>query len=115
MNSVMTGLDSIPETAIAVSIYLLGSAIILWCWYEIAKRLVKHIKYISLVNLIMDKEVVKELIQRELKTENLITELGNILEGEKRSAVLENYTILREKLGGSGASEKAAEIILKKG
>lgn len=39
MNSVMTGLDSIPETAIAVSIYLLGSVIILWCWYEIAKRL----------------------------------------------------------------------------
>lgn len=39
MNSMMTGLDSIPETAIAVSIYLLGSAIILWCWYEIAKRL----------------------------------------------------------------------------
>lgn len=39
MNSVMTGLDSIPETAIAVSIYLLGSAIILWCWYQIAKRL----------------------------------------------------------------------------
>ena len=39
MNSVMTGLDSIPETAIAVSVYLLGSAIILWCWYEIAKRL----------------------------------------------------------------------------
>lgn len=37
MNSVMTGLDSIPETAIAVSVYLLGSAIILWCWYEIAK------------------------------------------------------------------------------
>lgn len=39
MNSVITGLDSIPETAIAVSIYLLGSAIILWCWYQIAKRL----------------------------------------------------------------------------
>ncbi|UIP23962.1 hypothetical protein [Acinetobacter towneri] len=39
MNSVMTGLDSIPETAIAVSVYLLGSAIILWCWYAIAKRL----------------------------------------------------------------------------
>ena len=39
MNSVMTALASIPETAIAIAVYLLGSAIILWCWYAIAKRL----------------------------------------------------------------------------
>ena len=51
MNSVMTGLDSIPETAIAVSIYLLGSAIILWCWYEIAKRLPNPLGGISWIVL----------------------------------------------------------------
>lgn len=80
--------------------------------YEIAKRLVKHIKYISLVNLIMDKEVVKELIQNELNTNNLVSELQNILSGSKREEILEDYAILREKLGGKGASENAAKIIV---
>ena len=80
--------------------------------YEIAKRVVKNIKYISLVNLIMDKEVVKELIQKELNTENLVTELKSILDGEKRNEMLNNFELLREKLGGKGASEHAAEIIV---
>ena len=80
--------------------------------YEIAKRLVKHIKYISLVNLIMDKEVVKELIQRDLNTQNLTTELQLILQGKKRETILEEYEVLRSKLGGVGASDKAAEIIV---
>ncbi|MDD1525357.1 lipid-A-disaccharide synthase [Riemerella anatipestifer] len=80
--------------------------------YEIAKRLIKHIKYISLVNLIMDKEVVKELIQDELNTPNLVKELKLIL-NENRASLLSDYKILKEKLGGKGASEKAAEIITK--
>lgn len=79
--------------------------------YEIGKRVVKNIKYISLVNLIMDKEVVKELIQKELNTENLSTELQLIL-GGNRSKMLEDYKSLREKLGGAGASKNAAEIIV---
>ncbi|MGE4514350.1 MAG: lipid-A-disaccharide synthase, partial [Chryseobacterium sp.] len=81
--------------------------------YAIAKRLVKNIKYISLVNLIMDREVVKELIQSDLNTNNLVEELKKILEGEKRSQVLKDYELLRQKLGGKGASENAAEVILK--
>ena len=81
--------------------------------YAIAKRLVKNIKYISLVNLIMNREVVKELIQDDLNTKNLVEELNKILEGEKRSQILNDYEFLREKLGGKGASEKAAEVILK--
>lgn len=79
--------------------------------YEIGKRVVKNIKYISLVNLIMDKEVVKELIQKELNTKNLVSELNLIL-GDNRSKMLEEYKKLREKLGGAGASEVAAEIIV---
>ncbi len=79
--------------------------------YEIGKRLIKNIKYISLVNLIMDKEVVKELIQNELNTENLVKELHLIL-GENRSKILADYSELREILGGKGASENAAEIIV---
>lgn len=80
--------------------------------YEIARRVVKNIKYISLVNLIMDEEVVKELIQDELTTENLTKELKLVL-GEKRERILRGYQQLHEKLGQSGASEKAAEIIVR--
>lgn len=81
--------------------------------YAIAKRLVKNIKYISLVNLIMDREVVKELIQNELNTNNLVEELKSILETEKRFEVFKDYELLREKLGGKGASGNAADVILK--
>lgn len=79
--------------------------------YEIGKRLIgKNIKYISLVNLIMDKEIVTELIQNELNTNNLVHELNLIL-NENRKKILSDYSELREKLGGKGASENAAEII----
>ncbi|ROI01120.1 MULTISPECIES: lipid-A-disaccharide synthase [unclassified Chryseobacterium] len=81
--------------------------------YAIAKRLVKNINYISLVNLIMDREVVKELIQSDLNTKNLVDELNKILSGEKRDQVLNDYRLLREKLGGKGASAHAADVILK--
>lgn len=81
--------------------------------YAIAKRLVKHIKYISLVNLIMDKEVVKELIQNELNTKSLVGQLKLILEGDSRTLMLKEYETLRTKLGGKGASDNAADIILK--
>ena len=80
--------------------------------YAIAKRLIK-VKYISLVNLIMDKRVVTELIQDELNVVNLERELTAILYNEKvRNELSENYKILREKLYvGGKASEKAATII----
>lgn len=61
----------------------------------------------------MDREVVKELIQNDLNTNNLVNELKKILETEKRFEVFKDYELLREKLGGKGASENAAEIILK--
>ncbi|UKB83479.1 lipid-A-disaccharide synthase [Chryseobacterium sp. MEBOG06] len=81
--------------------------------YAIAKRLVKNINYISLVNLIMNREVVKELIQADLSTKNLVEELNKVLEGQKRDQVLNDYKLLRENLGGKGASEHAADVILK--
>lgn len=79
--------------------------------YEIGKRVVKNIKYISLVNLIMDRPVVKELIQQDLNTGNLVDELKKILDGEAREKMLSEYSELRKKLGGEGASDHAAEII----
>ncbi len=80
--------------------------------YEIGKRVVKNIKYISLVNLIMDQEIVTELIQKDLNTSRLVKELQLILEGEQRTKMLNNFSLLREKLGGKGASNTAAEIIV---
>ncbi|HVG17105.1 MAG TPA: hypothetical protein VM935_19185, partial [Chitinophagaceae bacterium] len=81
--------------------------------YQIAKRLVK-IKYISLVNLIMDREVVKELIQEELTTDNVIAELGKLLyDQERRQQMLDDYATLKESLQAHGdASKKAAGIVV---
>ncbi|WP_159800947.1 lipid-A-disaccharide synthase [Flavobacterium sp. MK4S-17] len=83
-----------------------------WISYQIAKRIIT-LKYISLVNLIMDKEVVKELIQDELNTRNLKAELQKILSPEHREKMLKDYDVLEQKLGGEGASEKAAALIIK--
>ncbi|HUH46215.1 MAG TPA: lipid-A-disaccharide synthase [Arenibacter sp.] len=82
-----------------------------WISYQIAKRIIT-LKYISLVNLIMDREVVKELIQGELNVKNLQKELSKILEGTERKKQLEAYNELEKKLGGMGASEKAATFIV---
>lgn len=81
--------------------------------YEIGKRVVKNIKYISLVNLIMDQKIVTELIQSDLNRKNLVQELRLILEGTSREKMLQDFELLREKLGGKGASDEAAEIIIK--
>ncbi len=82
-----------------------------WLSYQIAKRIIT-LNYISLVNLIMDREVVKELIQGDLTGSRLRTELEQILEGPKRKAQLEAYDALEKKLGGKGASEKTAALIV---
>ncbi len=82
-----------------------------WISYQIAKRIIT-LDYISLVNLIMDKEVVKELIQGDLTTKNLKQELGKIVEGPQRERILDDYQILRKKLGGKGASQLAANLIV---
>lgn len=81
--------------------------------YHIAKRLVK-IKYISLVNLIMDREVVKELIQDDCTSVQISKELSRILPGgESRSQMEKDFKELRQLLGGDGASKKVAQSLLK--
>ena len=82
-----------------------------WISYQIAKRVIS-LKYISLVNLIMDAPIVTELIQGDLNTQNLKTELEKLLDPEHRAQLLKNYKILREKLGNEGASERTASLIL---
>jgi lipid-A-disaccharide synthase len=80
--------------------------------YQIAKRLV-NIKYICLVNLIMDKEVVKELIQDDLNVDNLIAELKLLLnDSSKQKQLQEDYTALKQLLSqGGNASANAAKSI----
>jgi lipid-A-disaccharide synthase len=79
--------------------------------YMIAKQLIK-VKYISLVNLIMDKEIVKELIQNEMNEKNLKKELDKLLSGTSRQKLLNDYAELKAKLGGEGASAKTAELMI---
>lgn len=81
--------------------------------YQIAKRVIS-IKYISLVNLIMDKEVVKELIQGEMNAENITRELNALLKDEQKIKTIDaHYNHLKQILSSEGnASEKAAEIIV---
>ena len=79
-----------------------------WISIMIGRFLLRNLKYISLVNLILDKEVVKELIQENLNEKNLTNELKNILEGDHRINMLKSYNELIDKLGNRGASEKTA-------
>ena len=78
--------------------------------YQIAKRIIT-LKFISLVNLIMDKEVVTELIQADLNKKRLKLELLNILDDSERIKFFIDYYDLEKKLGGKGASAKAAKLI----
>jgi len=80
--------------------------------YQIAKRLI-NVKYISLVNLIIDQEIVKELIQNDLTKENITIELQKILDDKKVQPLQEGYSLLKEKLGNEGASKKAAVKMVK--
>jgi lipid-A-disaccharide synthase len=83
-----------------------------WLSYQIAKRIIT-LKYISLVNLIMDEEVVTELIQEDCNTARIKSELTKILDPNYRKNLLEKYDQLEQKLGGVGASASTAKLIVK--
>lgn len=79
--------------------------------YAIARSLIK-VKYISLVNLIMDRVVVTELIQDRLTRKNIKRELELILTTEARDRMIKDYSELVTKLGGSGASATTAALMM---
>ncbi len=79
--------------------------------YEIAKRVI-NLKYISLVNLILDKPAVTELIQTEFNTKRLKEELKKILDDYYRAVLFLDYYDLENNLGGKGASKKTAKLII---
>jgi lipid-A-disaccharide synthase len=80
--------------------------------YAIARMLVK-IKYISLVNLCLDKPAITELIQHDFNPDKIATELQAVLPGgNKLQTLLTDYATLRKNLQGHGASERGAEAII---
>lgn len=98
-----TALFNVPE----VVVYKTGKIS-----YAIAKKVVK-VDYISLVNLILEKEAVKELIQENFTLANLSFELKQILPGGlKRAQVLEDYQVLHKKMGDENTSQNTAKLIL---
>jgi len=79
--------------------------------YAIARRVVQ-VKYISLVNLILDRPLVRELIQHDLNTNNLRAALTEIMSEAGAENLPKGYAELRHRLGDGGASERAARAIL---
>ncbi len=74
------------------------------------KRVLK-VKYISLVNLIADREVVRELVADSFTIDNIRKELGNILAGPERQKMMEGYEEVWRKLGNKRAAEEAARLM----
>ncbi|MFC3417518.1 lipid-A-disaccharide synthase [Algoriphagus hitonicola] len=80
--------------------------------YAIAKNLIK-VPYISLVNLIADQLVVKELIQHDFSVQNIESELRLILsDSVYKGQILQGYDVIKEKIGDQSASQKTSELIL---
>ncbi len=79
--------------------------------YQIAKRIIT-LPYISLVNLIMDKEIVSEILQNDFTVDRIEHELRLITASEKREQQLKSYEQLAEKLSAGGASIKTAEAMV---
>lgn len=99
-----TALFGVPEV-----VCYSGSAINVW----LARRLVK-VKFISLVNLIMDREVVRELVQQDMNAEAIRHELDRMLNDVPyRDRMIGDLNALREKLGGPGASARTADLLWK--
>ncbi len=78
--------------------------------YQIAKRVI-NLKYISLVNLIMDEPVVTELIQKDCNKKRIKEELNKVINISSRAKILSDYRRLEEKLGGGGASDAVVNTI----
>lgn len=98
-----TALFGVPEV-----VCYKGSAIS----FMLAKKIVR-VKYISLVNLILDKKVVTELIQNKFNERMLFDELSKLLNCENSTRMKQVFAELKKLLGGSGASEKISSMVIK--
>lgn len=84
-----------------------------WISYQIGKRLV-NVDYISLVNLILGRKAVEELIQGDFTTDRVEKELRKLMEEQRQQRIQKDYAELRQLLGNSGASERVAELLLER-
>lgn len=99
-----TALFNVPQVVVYQTSFLT---------YWIVKALIK-VKYISLVNLVGEKEVVKELIQGNFTEEKLVEAVRSIInEGAQRNQILNDYQMMIEKLGRQGASATTAKLVVK--
>ena len=80
--------------------------------YFIARLLIKNIPFICIVNLIANKRVVTELIQREVNEARLTDELQLILSDHGRQNIMNGYGEVRHLIGSPGASERAANLMV---
>lgn len=80
--------------------------------YWIAKKIIK-VKYISLGNLIVDRPAFKEFIQDDCNADALVAEIRDLIENkERRQVMMDEYTEIRNLLGGSGASAAVAKAMI---
>ncbi len=85
-----------------------------WFTDFVAKKILIKVPYISLVNLILEKEAVRELFQRSFSLELLESELIALLaDSPRRKEMLNDYKKLQQRMGQSGASENTARLMLK--
>lgn len=83
-----------------------------WPTYWLGRRLV-HIRHIGMLNIIADRRICPEFLQTEANPDNLLTAIRPLLEdSDSRCQMIAGLTSVREKLGPSGASERAAEVLL---
>ena len=80
--------------------------------YWLAKRLVKGIDYICIVNLIAGKKVVTELLQGDVNKDRLVVELKSLLNPTTKEKTIQDYHQVRELLGDAGASSRAANLMI---
>lgn len=100
-----TAMLGVPQVVCYRFVFL--TALIAW--------MVVHVKYISLVNLILDRMVVAELIQYKFTADTLSRELAPLLpDGEARNRMLRDYEELRVRVGPPGASDRAAALMVEK-
>lgn len=81
--------------------------------FSLARKLVLHVPFISLVNLVAGREIVTELVADGMTVENVERHLAEILPGGKRrEQMLGDYEEMNQILGGPGASERAAKEMI---
>ena len=78
--------------------------------FQLLKRIIK-IRFICMINLILDKEAVRELIETDINEKRIFRELKALFDPDNRSGILADYKTLEERLGGTGASERVANLI----